>query len=80
MTATEPKMDIDELVHHLQRLYGLSEPDARLIMSDPESADMAREFVEGKLARDAAQRESARRLGEAVAHRPLRGIYLQITW
>lgn len=70
MAAPDLPSDTAELVEHLRSVYGLPDADARLIVSDPEFAAMARWFVEGKLASDAAfQRwdEAIRRFRKALA-------------
>lgn len=75
MTGHDLESDTAELVEQLQRLYRLSEANARLIVSDPEFAAMARSIIEGRLASEAAlQRmdEAVRRLHEALGYHAAR--------
>lgn len=70
MSAPDLESDTAQLVEQLRSIYGLSEARARRIVSDPELAAMARSFVEGKIASDAAlqrMEQAFTRLREALA-------------
>lgn len=54
MTAPDRPCDKARLIQQLQDHYGLPEAEAQRIVSEPELAALARSFVDGKIACDAA--------------------------